>query len=122
MHTRRPDSIPYQTKDGSSIRELLHPGVHGGGGSLSLAEATVPRGGGTLPHLHRRSEEIYHVLRGRGVMFLDGTSFPLDVGDTVRIAPGSIHALACHQEEDMVVLCCCTPPYSHDDTELRGKG
>ncbi|OQX15919.1 MAG: hypothetical protein BWK76_12385 [Desulfobulbaceae bacterium A2] len=122
MHTRRTDSTPYRTKDGSLIRELLHPAVHGGPGRLSLAEATVLRGGHTEPHRHRSSEEMYHVLRGTGTMLLDGRTLTLGVGDTVRIPPGSIHALHCDANEDLVVLCCCTPPYSHDDTELQGEG
>ncbi len=35
---------PYITKDGSIIRELMHPAVHGNS-KQSLAEATVPAGG-----------------------------------------------------------------------------
>ncbi len=121
MYTRRTDSIPYRTKDGSLIRELLHPAVHGGPSRMSLAEATVPRGGRTFPHCHRHSEEFYHVLRGIGTMLLDGRSFVVAAGDTVRIQPGLIHALCCDANEELVVLCCCTPPYSHDDTDLPGE-
>src|SRR5574343_506974 len=40
----------YVTKDGSKIRELLHPSVHGNQ-AQSLAEATLPTG--TRTHLHR---------------------------------------------------------------------
>ena len=50
---------PYITKDGSIIRELMHPSVHGNP-NQSLAEATVPAGGKTLLHKHRITEEIYH--------------------------------------------------------------
>ena len=42
---------PYITKDGSIIRELMHPAIHGNSGQ-SLAEATVPAGGQTMLHKH----------------------------------------------------------------------
>ena len=39
--------VPYITKDGSEIRELMHPAVHGNQ-NQSLAEAMVPPGARTL--------------------------------------------------------------------------
>lgn len=42
----------YVTKDGSSIRELMHPLVHANS-ALSLAD-TVPAGTTTLLHHHRK--------------------------------------------------------------------
>ena len=44
MKTRYADIPAYVTKDGSVIRELLHPDHHGNR-QQSLAEATVPPGG-----------------------------------------------------------------------------
>jgi mannose-6-phosphate isomerase-like protein (cupin superfamily) len=60
---------PFITKDGSSIRELMHPGHHGNK-NQSLAEAIVPAGSKTALHLHRSSEEIYHVTQGEALMIL----------------------------------------------------
>ena len=58
--TRYRDIAPYHTKDGSEIRELMQPAVHGNA-SQSLAEAIVPPGAVTLLHRHLKSEELYHV-------------------------------------------------------------
>ena len=57
---------PYVTKDGSQIRELMHPSVHGNR-NQSVAEATVPARGKTALHLHQVTEEIYHITRGAGM-------------------------------------------------------
>jgi mannose-6-phosphate isomerase-like protein (cupin superfamily) len=57
----------YFTMDGSEIRELMRPGVHGNV-NQSLAEATIPVGGKTLLHQHRLTEEIYHITKATGVM------------------------------------------------------
>ena len=68
-HTKYSESQAYATKDGSIIRELLHPNLHGNK-NQSLAEATVPVNGKTLLHKHNTSEEIYHVSQGRGLISL----------------------------------------------------
>ncbi|ADH84897.1 cupin domain-containing protein [Desulfurivibrio alkaliphilus] len=107
----------YITKDGSEIRELMHPGVHGNA-NQSLAEARVPPGALTLAHRHRVSEEIYHFTAGRGVMGLGETTFAVAAGDTVAISPGTTHWLENPGPGPLVVLCACSPAYSHEDTEL----
>lgn len=117
MKTRRGDVEPYVTRDGTLIRELMHPAVHGAGGQ-SLAEATLGPGGESVLHRHHRSEEIYHVTAGSGIMTLGDQSLPVAVGDTVRIPPGTPHRLRNTGAGDLVVLCACVPPYAHEDTEL----
>ncbi len=117
MRTHR-DAIPaYITKDGSSIRELMHPDVHGNQ-KQSLAEARVPVGGKTLPHRHEQTEELYHFLQGQGRMHLGEDAFAVTPGDTVHIAPGVAHSVENVGTEELVLLCCCAPPYSHGDTTL----
>jgi mannose-6-phosphate isomerase-like protein (cupin superfamily) len=59
------DVPAYITRDGSSIRELMHPAMQGNA-KQSLAEACVPVGGATLLHRHIESEELYHVIGGSG--------------------------------------------------------
>jgi mannose-6-phosphate isomerase-like protein (cupin superfamily) len=117
MKTRYLQIPAYITRDGSEIRELMHPGVHGNQ-NQSLAEATIPAGTRTLLHRHRRSEEIYHVTAGSGKMTLDGRIEAITVGDTVLIAPGSAHCVEATGEVPLRILCCCSPAYAHEDTEL----
>ena len=107
----------YRTKDGSEIRELMHPDVHGNR-AQSLAEATVPAGRRTLLHRHHRSEELYHITAGAGVMTLGSEIFEVRAGDTVCIPPGTPHKIRSTGREPLKILCACTPAYSHDDTEL----
>ena len=92
MKTRHADATPYVTKDGSVIRELMHPAHHPVRGQ-SLAEARVAPGGRTATHVHRVSEELYHVTQGRGRMTLDGEIFEVRQGDTVLIPPGTPHSI-----------------------------
>jgi len=116
-HTRYDDIVPFVTRDGSLVRELMHPSHHAVM-HQSLAEAVVEPGRRTLRHRHRVTEEIYHVTRGRGRMHLGNTRFDVAPGDTVCIAPGIAHCIENTGDEPLHILCTCTPPYSHDDTEL----
>ncbi len=115
--TRRGEIEPFTTKDGSIIRELMHPEIHGAG-KQSLAEATLPAGRRTLLHRHRSSEEIYHFLKGSGRVRLGEVLHSVGVGDTIRIPAGTPHNVEADDNEALVFLCCCTPPYRHEDTEL----
>ena len=117
MRTRRTEMPAYVTRDGSEIRELMHPAVHGNQ-RQSLAEATVAPGARTLLHRHAVTEELYHVTAGSGIMTLGDACFKVGAGDTVLIAPGTPHRIEATGSEPLRFLCCCSPPYSHEDTEL----
>ena len=117
MKTQHADIKTYETKDGSLIRELLHPSKDKIR-NQSLAEATIPANTKTLLHLHRHSEEIYHITSGRGLMTLAEKSFEVAPGDSICIPPGTPHCIKNRNNSPLVILCCCAPAYSHGDTEL----
>ena len=119
--SRRGEVAAYITKDGSEIRELLHPSTHTVR-NQSLAEAVIPPGTTTLLHRHRQSEEIYHVTQGRGVMTLGDAQFVIGPGDSILIAPGTAHCVSNDGEVPLRILCCCAPAYAHGDTELLTAG
>jgi len=117
VHTRIGDIEPYVTKDGSEIRELMHPDHHGPG-RQSLAEATVWPGTATARHRHERAEEIYHITRGQGLLTIGEREIEVGAGDTIRIPAGAPHCIANTGTVPLKVLCLCTPPYRHQDTIL----
>jgi mannose-6-phosphate isomerase-like protein (cupin superfamily) len=117
MHTTYDSISPYITKDGSEIRELMHPSVHGNR-NQSFAEATVPPRMKTALHRHRLSEEIYHVTSGAGLMTLGDAQFAVAAGDTISIAPGTPHCIENTGDSPLKILCACAPAYAHDDTKL----
>jgi mannose-6-phosphate isomerase-like protein (cupin superfamily) len=108
-HTNRDAVRPFETKDGSTIRELMHAG------NQSFAEATLAAGQSTHRHYHAVSEELYSVLEGGGVIELDSDERHIGPGDTVLIPPGARHRITAGPHGARF-LCCCAPPYSHDDT------
>ena len=112
------DELPsFVTKDGSLVRELMHPESHGNS-AQSLAEAIVAVGEETALHRHLVSEELYHIARGSGEMKLGEEVFTVGPGDTVCILPGMPHAIRNAGNCELRILCSSSPPYSHEDTEL----
>jgi len=126
MKTKYGQNKKFITKDGSIIRELMHPVAHISAGlnvkNQSLAEATVPVGVATALHAHTLTEELYHVTSGEGLMTLDEKQFDVTVGDTVCIPPGTPHCIKNTGDSDLKILCCCSPAYSDDDTQLLDSG
>jgi len=105
------DVEPFTTKDGSTIRELCHTPAQ------SIAEASLAPGQATQRHYHARSEKIYLITDGGGVLEVDGESRQVTAGDAVVIPPGAWHELVAGADGARL-LCMCVPPYSHDDTFL----
>jgi mannose-6-phosphate isomerase-like protein (cupin superfamily) len=117
MKTLYGQIIPYVTKDGSEIRELIHPDTESPE-RMSLAEATVFPGSVTILHVHYTSEEIYHVIQGSGIMTRGEETFVVGKGDSILIRPGVPHRIENGGEGTLKILCICCPPYSHEDTRL----
>ena len=108
---------PFRTLDGSEIREWAGP-VSAPAQNQSLAEATVPVDGATTAHYHRRTEELYLVTAGRGLLVLDGEERVLEEGDCALIPPGATHKIHNVGREPLRIVCACAPPYSDEDTVL----
>jgi mannose-6-phosphate isomerase-like protein (cupin superfamily) len=105
----------FTTKDGSTIREILHPSNtpvrH-----QSLAEASLPPGASTQRHRHLLTEEIYFLLEGTARIEIDGDTREAAPGDAILIPPGARHQITALSP--LRFLCCCAPPYTHEDTHF----
>ena len=115
--THYKDTAEYTTKDGSIIRELMHPAQHTCK-KQSFAEAIIPCDLETKAHKHLISEEIYHINQGCGSMTLGDEIFDVNTGDTICIPPGTTHKIKNTGNIDLKIICSCSPAYSHEDTVL----
>ena len=111
------DVVPFVTKDGSEIRELL-ASRNSCVRNQTLAEARLASGACTTPHYHVRTEEIYFILEGEGRMQVGTEVRVVKPGDAIAIPPGELHQIENTGGEVLRFLCCCAPGYEHDDTVL----
>ena len=119
MDVRNLDRVPaFTTKDGSEIRELLayrNSCVR----NQTLAEARLPAGRSTTPHHHVRTEEIYYLIEGCGLMRVGQETQAVGPGDAIAIPAGLSHQITNTGDGVLRFLCCCAPGYEHDDTVLE---
>jgi mannose-6-phosphate isomerase-like protein (cupin superfamily) len=120
MQVRNRDRVkPYVTKDGSEIREIVHPD-NSPVKNQSFAEAVLKPGQQTKPHQHETAEEVYYVVQGKGEFHLESEVKTLGEKDCVVIPPGKKHSIKNTGGQDLVILCPSSPAYSHEDTKIKG--
>lgn len=56
-------------------------------------------------HAHRKNEEIYGVISGKGSIKLDDEELPLEAGDWVRVAPPVIRCMAAAKDTAIRYIC-----------------
>jgi mannose-6-phosphate isomerase-like protein (cupin superfamily) len=119
MDVQTVDRVPaFTTKDGSEIRELLatrNSCIR----NQTLAEARLLAGQSTTPHYHVRTEEIYYVLVGQGLIRVGSEIRAVGPGDAIAIPPGASHQMTNTGTGVLKFLCCCAPGYQHEDTLLE---
>lgn len=73
--------------------------------SVGLGLARVPAGMGyTFMHRHEEQEEVYIVLKGKGIIHIDGKDISLTKGDFVRVGPEAKRALKAADNSELVCL------------------
>ena len=67
-------------------RQTLHDRLQLTGAEVSIN--TLPAGVSVpFVHVHKRNEEVYVVLEGQGMLYIDGEEFQIQAGDVLRIDP-----------------------------------
>ncbi len=79
--------------------EVATSGVEVSVGSMQPGEVTP------FVHYHKQNEEVYVVVKGEGVMALDGEDVALMSGSVLRVSPSVKRCLRCTGAEPMVYIC-----------------
>ncbi len=58
-----------------------------------------------VAHRHRKNEELYIFIRGRGQFQVDGRVIEVREGTVLRVAPEGARAWRNHSEEDLYYIC-----------------
>jgi len=79
------------------------------GGAFFMAEVSVPPGGGTQPHIHRREEETFYVQQGTITIEVGGKTLIASPGDSVHLPRGVVHCFRNTGNVDAKFLALITP-------------
>ena len=116
----RKDIVPFITLDNSIIRELLAY-RNSALKNLSLAEAVVQPGSETHLHFHKKAQEIYYILKGRGRIQVGNKKRLVKKDDAILILSRQRHKIKNVGRTNLIFLCICSPAYEHKDTYVKQK-
>ena len=72
--------------------------------------STYEAGAHVEGHVHAVQEQIYHVLRGEGLLIVDGERRLVRANDVTYIPPGVVHEFHCTGIDPLVFLVITSPP------------
>ena len=85
--------------------------------SYSLAHAIVKPG--KITNLHRlKTSEVYYILKGSGLMYVDKKISKVKSGCTIYIPPGSTQRIKNTGKPNLEFLCIVDPAWRKEDEEV----
>ncbi len=111
------DCREFASGDSAVLREPLHPAKDNLAIRYSLAHAKVKPGHSTRPH-RLKTSEVYYILEGKGIMYIDDESNPVRVGCTVYIPPKATQYIKNTGKSDLKFLCIVDPAWKIEDEEV----
>ena len=88
----------------SGARTELHDPLGLTGAEVSINH--FPAGAGVpFVHSHKKNEEIYAVLSGKGRAVIDGETLELTAGDWIRISPAAKRQFFASGDTDLHFIC-----------------
>jgi mannose-6-phosphate isomerase-like protein (cupin superfamily) len=103
--------------DSTILRELLHPDKDHLSLRYSLAHAVVKPGETSIPH-RLKTSEVYYILEGEGIMYINDESANVHSGQAVYIPPHSIQNIQNTGKTGLKFLCIVDPAWRPEDEEV----
>ncbi len=103
--------------DNTILKELFNPLKDNINLRYSLAHAIVKHGEITFNHKLRTSE-VYYILQGKGVMYIDDETAEVKEGQAIYIPPNSKQRIKNIGDSDLMFLCIVDPAWKPEDEEI----
>jgi mannose-6-phosphate isomerase-like protein (cupin superfamily) len=112
MHVRRLEDAPLNERGGQMSRLLVSPQF----GSTNLAVTWVRGEPGSQQgvHAHDASEQVYVLVRGRGLMIVEDEEYEVEAGTAILIPAGAEHAIRNIGAEPLEYVSATAPPFAAD--------
>lgn len=106
------DERDIQTEQvpGRDLKWLFKPG-DGKAEGFSMNVIEIQPGNTVKPaHCHPNEEEVIYVMRGAGLVYIDGEVSELGPGCAALFPPGAVHMVRNNGHEVMKIACFFSPP------------
>jgi len=104
----------------ADMKEEVRENMRGGAGAVTIrhyfdkseitaktrlcSKLILPPGAGIGTHTHEGEDEIYLIVRGRGLLDDGKTKTQVSVGDAVLTGKGESHAISNNGDEDLEII------------------
>ena len=103
--------------EGTKIRQIFHPHNTLNGIRYSISHSTVLSGKKSVPHKMKTSE-VYYILEGEGILYIDDESHHVSKDQVVYIPPNSKQYMENTGTSDLKFLCIVDPAWRQEDEIL----
>ena len=87
------DDERYIVKDNTKLNKLV------------VSSTDLRPGHSTSGHNHPGQEEVYHFVKGSGLMKIDDEVFPVEEGDVILIEDGKFHQVINNSQNNFYFVC-----------------
>lgn len=115
LFVKKEQGKPFIARDGALIFELLRPETSEIK-NMSIASGYLQPKQKALLHYHKKLEEVYYIISGRGKVRVGDSVENISEGVAVHIPIGVVHALEnTSVKNPLKILAISSPPYRDDD-------
>ena len=108
------DCPKFISQDNAIVQEIVSH-RNSSAKNQSLAKVIMRPGDSIFEHYHIKTEELYHIVKGEGTIYIENEKQIIAVGETVIILPGQKHKIKNHNDTDLEMLVMCAPAYEDED-------
>ncbi len=111
-------NLPVETKRGGKLKVYASPKTLGTT-KLVLGNTILEPGEETIEHIHDYSEELLFILKGSGIILLEGVEYGIGAGNAIIARQGQRHKIINNSNEQMELLFASAPLAPNPETGHR---
>lgn len=86
---------------------------------LSVKQERMPAGTAEKLHFHEVAEQLFYILKGEAVFYIDNGKFQVRAGESISIQPQSKHFISNESLEETEFLVISNPSTHNDRIEIE---
>ncbi|MCJ7933516.1 MAG: cupin domain-containing protein [Chryseobacterium sp.] len=86
---------------------------------LSVKQEKMPAGASEKLHFHQIAEQLFYILKGEAVLYINDEKFVVRQGESISIVPGAKHFICNESAEDVEFLVISSPSANNDRIEIK---
>jgi len=117
IHKKSNEVEGFKAGDATYLKELIHPKNENIQLPYSLAFGSLEKGSSSILHT-LDNEELYYILDGQAIIYIENSSVTVDKGDSLLIMKGMKQYVKNIGEGKLTFLCIVSPAWEESKEEI----